>query len=624
MDVRTGQVLGWFELGLPLTAGGTHQQGSDIVYFPADSLFVFAFDVRKHECMGVLMSGHPSGSLRTAPLIVGSGNPNAKEPGSIGLPSSLLLCQADGPHAMKLRVFPLPLDKRGRLVVPAADDVSLPGWAWFEPFYDGEKIALASDTGVFGLFGTNQPGNQDPPLFRLLPQDPSFVSAADAKHPAKAQVVYALENDFWILIGGRLRRLQLTIDRQHGLEITRRWEHSTALGRPLHAGQVDPSGEHLVVVTQPGRQQTALVTAVVSRTGQVRWQRRLGFFGRGDSVVIGAHVIMTDAEGGVFSFDPAGNGNGGKEWQASGTEIVPPVPGEDPAGSYLLPAPDGKAVYAISAHAKGRELQVRRYEPGHDPVTRKFGLPFPLSGTPGVGSDYLVLPLAGGSLMWAGLDGQWRLIGSWSRRSLPNVRGHVVHLSEGVFLTTDGDRSLTLWRFDGNMAKEEKTVSLPDPIVGVPLLLSAGELCLADLTGTIRLLRRDDLQQIREWPITGQVTAGPYRLDHHIGCVVDGRRLVWIDPKRDGSQQFTTTGQGIVGRPQRVGDVILVADLSGRLVALDPATGETRGTGYTIRANVPPVAAPIAFGESDRIFVPLADGTIVLIPLSRLQAPPTQ
>jgi hypothetical protein len=81
--------------------------------------------------------------------------------------------------------------------------------------------------------------------------------------------------------------------------------------------------------------------------------------------------------------------------------------------------------------------------------------------------------------------------------------------------------------------------------------------------------------------------------------------------------KYSTNGEGIVGQPQMVGDVIVVADMSGRFVGLNPATGRPRGPGYTLKASVAPAAAPVAFG-SDRAFAPLTDGTVMLLLLKRL------
>jgi len=64
-----------------------------------------------------------------------------------------------------------------------------------------------------------------------------------------------------------------------------------------------------------------------------------------------------------------------------------------------------------------------------------------------------------------------------------------------------------------------------------------------------------------------------------------------------------------------------VANLAGQFLGLDAATGQPLSPGYTLRANVAPAAAPLPFGP-DRLFVPLTDGTIMLLAKKNLQASP--
>ena len=79
-------------------------------------------------------------------------------------------------------------------------------------------------------------------------------------------------------------------------------------------------------------------------------------------------------------------------------------------------------------------------------------------------------------------------------------------------------------------------------------------------------------------------------------------------------------GEGVVGEPQLVGGLLVVADSSGRFIGLDPATGKPQGAAYLLKANAAPVAAPVAYG-ADVAFVPLTDGTVFLLGLRHLRDP---
>src|SRR5262249_13007004 len=119
---------------------------------------------------------------------------------------------------------------------------------------------------------------------------------------------------------------------------------------------------------------------------------------------------------------------------------------------------------------------------------------------------------------------------------------------------------------------------------------------------------------------SGKITSGPFVRGPHVGCILDHRELVWIDPAKDKPLwTHRTTGKRIVGQPQIAGDLLVVADVNGLVVGLDPATGKPAWkAGYTIQANAAPAATPVAYGP-DHIFAPLTDGTVLLLPLKSLR-----
>src|SRR5262249_55862464 len=141
--------------GQPLTVGGVAQPGTHLVYLPGDSFCVYVLDVGKRTCAAVLYSGHPNGSLRSAPLVV-------RGAGQAGY---LLLSQANGLDAMQLRTFALPIP------APAAAafrrELSLQGWAWFPPFSNGDKLALVTDAGEFVVAAIERRTDNSTPLLPL-------------------------------------------------------------------------------------------------------------------------------------------------------------------------------------------------------------------------------------------------------------------------------------------------------------------------------------------------------------------------------------------------------------------------------------------------------------------------
>src|SRR5262249_17918108 len=120
-------------------------------------------------------------------------------------------------------------------------------------------------------------------------------------------------------------------------------------------------------------------------------------------------------------------------------------------------------------------------------------------------------------------------------------------------------------------------------------------------------------------PLDGSITAGPFDVGPGIACVVDGRRLVLLNPENLRPLWKYEAGAEIVGRPVMLAGHIIVADARGHFTGLDPATGKPQGRGYRVRANAAPACSPVPFG-SDRLFAPLTDGTVLLLPGRRFQA----
>src|SRR5205807_3089104 len=108
------------------------------------------------------------------------------------------------------------------------------------------------------------------------------------------------------------------------------------------------------------------------------------------------------------------------------------------------------------------------------------------------------------------------------------------------------------------------------------------------------------------------VTAGPFAHQGGAGVVIGRRRLVWLDPAREQPAWALTFPADIVGEPRLLDGVLIVADESGQIQAIDPASGQPVGLRYTLEAAVAPAMAPLPHGP-DQLFVPLTDGTALLL-----------
>lgn len=638
LEIIDGKLLGSYDLGQPLAVGGARQEGTPFLYFPAESRTIFVLDSANplKPCPAILQSDHPSGSLRSAPIVI-----SRQEQRKIydldpaAWPDYLVLNQSEDLDSTRLRVFALPVQGTAAPPVLAREPL-VQGWTWFPPYHDSEKLVQVTDAGVLGLIGIRQVRNEDKDLF--LENKNVLELGPRTPLPGRAQVVHVLEDDIWVLARGEL---QLYHFNRYARKVVPLWSSSLSLGSPLHASQVETAGPNktLFVVTQSLSQPTCLATAlsasVAVREVEVHWQRQLGMLCRSEPLVLGQQVWALDQGGGLFRFEPGRQpGPVDREWQTGGQLIAGPF--EDEVDRpYLLSGRDGKSAVLVAA-GTGNRIYLRRQEPGKNLIDKTWTKHPPLAGRPGVADNGLVLALVDGKLLHVPFDGLVASEGpEWRARHAPReAPGHVAHLGGDEFLTTDGSRGLTRWRWPGGPSWEIVTpaAELPERIGAPPLVLpgaGTGEDCtvsVADVRGTVTLLRDRSMgtkrawTTLRGWPLAGRITAGPFLRGSLIGCVVDNERLVCIDPDQDRPVwEYRRQGEAIVGQPQLVENLLIVAHQTGRWVGLDPATGRPLGQGYSLKANVAPAAAPVAFGP-DRAFAPLTDGTVLLLELKHLRS----
>jgi outer membrane protein assembly factor BamB len=660
IELSEGGLIGRYPLGQRLTCGGTREGDSDRIYFPADDSCIYVLDVGEHRAVTILYDGHPSGSLRSEPIIV--------PPGGQGEPGYLILNQRSGLDAMRLRVFELPLTDRHAAPVTLTPEPRIAGWTWFEPYQDSEKLVVLSDAGVLGLFGIRQPGNRDQALFPLLQPggldlSPFLQTGRDQpRERGRSQVVQVRDDDLWVLAYGRLQQVQLRWSNAVGRQAVVGWKTPRVLGSPLHAPQriEDRTGRFtFFLVTQPLEQQTCRATAV-NDEGRILWQRQLGLVCQGEPLALtppqgGPPLLLAlDQGGGLFVLDPSLPPDRLRlSWRplAAALDDNPHLP------PRLLRSPNGHTAYEIAIPGRSktmvvreiewvegeRVLHVRQREVGL--VAAAGGTSAALAGTAAVVGAHLVVPMADGYLARVPLpvpddQTQFETGPDWrSTQASPLSFGHVLALGGDRFLTTDGRRGLAVWDWPKQKAyqplpegRDVLTLELPHLIAAPPLLLPSKpglppQVIVADSAGVLHLLAVTSdgaLQPNRQWDLKRQFTGAPFLTvlpdgGVRIGCVLDQRHLAWLDPSRpEPLWTYRAESAAIVGQPQLIEDLLVVAHQSGHYVGLVPATGAAKGPGYTLRASAAPAATPVAFGP-DRMFTPLSDGTALLLSLKHLR-----
>lgn len=668
LEIIGGTLLGRYQLGQPLSVGAAYRRHDrhDLLYVAAEDSCIFVLDLTSRTCREILYTWHPSGSVRSRPLLVG-GAALPEEFQTAGIPGYLVLNQTRGLDATELKVYQLPITQREQKPISLTPVPRLQGWTWFPPYHDSEKMILLSDAARLGLFGIRQKGNDDGPLFPLIAaeqgtgKDRTYVGIDLSRHlnlqpvdanqqleaqpRGRAQIAHVIGNELWVMARGRLQRMEILGDQQAGPQPVQVWRSPLRVGSPLHEAQVqeDFEGTHLFVVTRGVDGTGCFVSAVnaeapwTDSTPEDRrlvWQRQLGMICATTPFRLGKEIIAMDEAGALHRFVPGRIRTDEDQIPvgkavAGGLEGVQVLPGDTPDDKYLF-----------STSGQGHRLVLRHYEAfpngqfrGRLTQSEKTLKVYSVAGQVARVGDSLIVPLVNGKLSKHKLPlSKEELTGpNWrSRRASPSSECFVVPVGKTQFLTTDGDDGIRRWEWEGRFYsglpatnRTHKTL-LDERIVRAPLVLSTDPLrvLVADRTGRVSVLEGEllSVDPSRQWKLGGRITAGPFLRGKRVGCVVDETKLVWIDPARGIEWQYDTNGETIVGEPEMVEEMLVIADQSGRYVGVDPLTGTRLSDGYQVQATAAPSSAPIA-NDKETLFAPLTDGTIMYISLKHLRPP---
>ena len=647
-DLTTGARLGKIRLGQPVAArGAVLRPGTNLLYVPADARRLYVIEAGGQDddgnltnprCAQAIATGHVAGSLRVPPVFVG---PEGLEEA----PRFMVLCVADGTARTQVRAYPVAaLPPGGGTVaettaVPVAA-LPVPGWVAFPPVSDGERLALVTDTGHVRLFGVNQPGNADKPLFAL----PAPAAVGDADRPTPGLLVPVEEATYWALAGGRLQKARLALVTNRGQEVVFGGAPLPA-GEPVHGAQVNARRDTACVVVRALASSGVRAIAFDTRTGDVRWQRQLGLVpAKGHSPVAqGDKFVIVDEEGSAVAV-PAESG-------ATAGQSVPAKPGwvlgAPPAGAtgptVVAVGPGGKVVFAVTPVTRDvPKFVVRRIESGKLVYESEAAAQSPMAGAPAVVGDSLLIPTADGFVnRFVPGDGRvrpgsltpgpgWRA----DRRSDRSACA-LTPLSDGAFATSDGGKRVTRWEWPA-AANARWSLStaweLRQEVAGAGVAVAPEgdgppRVLFADASGGVWAFAADRAgPPLRRWSAGEAVPAGKPSAalvsngdaaKPAVALVIDGKTVVALDPNRkDALWPMPPSDLAVVGAPQAVaGDRWVVTDLTGRVLVLDGATGaalETKSVG--LPGAVP---ASASGASADLALAPLTDGSVVVIELPK-------
>ena len=649
-DITTGLKIGRITIGQAIGPGAIVRPGTSQLYVAAESRRVYVFDVEgvasggDAQCLRVIPTDHPTGTLRTVPIILG-------QSGDDPSPRFFVVSQADG-AGMKIRAFPLPPTP---ILAPDAPPVlepiggavelSINGWSWFPPVSDSERLAVVTDRNQFRIFGVNQPGNMDAPLFPLpfptIPEPPR-------NEPIRGLVVPAEEGAYWVLVGGSLVKYRLTLLPDRGLSLVEAGA-GLPIGEPTQPAQLNLRRDTACFVVRSANSSGSRAVAVRLQDGEPRWQRQLGIIPTSAPVRTDAGVLLVDGDGGAVSIPAAGVGvskvaiKAAPEWTAA-----PPIDGVTQP-TQIATSDDGKTSFTITPTGEGAVAKwvIRRVANGKFNHAGSVNAPAALAGLPAVANGTLLIPAADGFIYRLVIgDGRgvadtlapgpkWLL-----NRNVADPECFVVSLTNETFLTSDGGKVLKRWNWPARAGWVDDNASwaMRERIANAPLVLPAAagkpaRLLVADATGGIWLysLDRGDTP-LRRWKPGVTLALPGGKVSPRFGLQVEstGRQLaaytvnektiVCLDVDADEPRWVAVlkdeAASKVVGTPASAGEGRwLVTDLGGRVAILNAETGQPMLVREVGLPGAVPATAGVPLGEN-RVLVPLSDGSAALVDLT--------
>ena len=629
LELILGKRLGRFLVGHPMTVGGTYDPTTGLAFFPADAKRIFAIDPaaiddpQRPPCRSVLFTHHASGALRAEPAVVGQ---------------YLAIAESSELEHTSLRVFAIGPKGFGHSTAAPLKQLQLRGWAWFRPHVSPDRITLVTDQGDLGIFGLNldNVGEAIYPIVQDGPYRPTV--ALDTRDHARTLVVDAAEDLLWIMAGGKLRKLAVDVI---GQRVRPLWPPRNAevgaTGIPVHEAQTDRMGRVLFLTTMSPSGRSCLATAIDPQTGRRHWQCQLGLLPAGDPMIWSGHAVLIDRSGQKLAL-PLGADLGAAD-RPPMLQLPPrgPLPeGADESRMLVLGDPPGP-IHVIVPVENGAKLAVSTIRDPEAEGTPWTVVPLPdrLHGEPCLGGDGLVVPCGDGQIYRVRLDGAARAANNevtftWSRSKPPGPVGAELYpLGPQAVLLVDERRRLRRIELStrdlvSRWTEVGAAFHVPGTIQGRPLVVGE-RIFVFDASGNLFSLNARNPNQALQPPLaTGlKITAGPLVRGDFLVAVAEERKLVGIPLDGSGHRKPAASGAfwvsqeplpgRIRGAPSLAGETLLVADNGRQVTGIRLADGKTLWK-VPLEARVGPAAAPVPFGPA-RILLPLADGTLLVVPV---------
>lgn len=624
VEAGTGKMTGFFTLsGYDINTQPAHDKVRDRLFVPVDRGRIFVLDLANRKCVGVIYTEHGSGQMKGSPLIIDD---------------LLVACVATGSGTGTTRIRGY--DISSKAANPQFDLIGsydLPGHASTTPYVDGnETLGIVSDQGLLWLFGIGKSSTigtsqskGSTPFYPLTPRPMPLKLQAntelkkDQPRP-RVQVAHVALNDWWVFTHDHLVRN--VYDPFRGV-MNPSPLGSLPLGSPLHRAEVTPDSRLVVMVTQPKGQAQMIASGIDRTTGKIVWQTQLGTEASQAPVALAGAVAMLDRGGAIFSVK-VNDINTDAQWQVCGTWPALPLVA---ASHRLIKTISGKSLVSISYDPARARMILRKIDPtgNQQTETREFPHNIAPAGTPiALDDGNTLVPCKDGNIYlfnFTSGNTVTNSLFSWrDPHAFTNASGHLLAPSMNQLIATNGLNKVLRWQRDaqGTWKKVPNDLELADRIVTPVIQVADNRVAVGDQAGNMHCLSLATLGTSRQWAVKGNITKGPFPVGAQgFGCVVDGKRLWWVNsPDDEEGKTFTSADiASIVGEASPMGDELLVAVLkrdagTGMLASylwIDAASGKVTHT-EKLPEGLAPASGATALG-SNRAFAPLSDGTIRIL-----------
>ncbi|HQR08254.1 MAG TPA: PQQ-binding-like beta-propeller repeat protein [Gemmatales bacterium] len=623
VEAGTGKMSGYYTIsGYDISSQPAHDKMRDRLFVPVDRGRIFVIDLTGRKCVSVIYTGHGSGQMKGAPLIVDN---------------LMIACIATGSGSGSTRIRAYDISAKGESPTfePPIGIYDMPGHASTTPYVDGnETLGIVSDQGLLWLFGigksssvaTSQSKGATP--FYPLTRDPMKLKLQinselkkDQPRP-RVQVAHVSLNDWWVFSHEHLIRNVYDPFRSVLLPSP---VGSLPLGTPLHRAEITPDGKLIVLVTQTKGQAQMLASGIDLTTGAVVWQTQLGTEASQEPVAMADSVAMLDRAGAVFTLKssdiPTLN-----NWQEVGNWPALPLTA---ASHSLLKTLTGQTLVSMSYDPVRARIILRKIDLNGigSTIKKEFPHTFAPMGTSIVLDDgSALIPCRDGNIYRFNFtDGTSQSLFSWRDPvALTNVFGHLLMPSTNQFFATNGLNKVLRWDRSpqGIWKKNANDFELPARIVTNLSAISGNRIVVGDEAGNLHGLSLASLGTSKQWNLKGTITKGPFPMGvEGVGCIVDGKKLWWVNSVEDDEGRFFTDPAivSIIGDGVTIGDDILLA-----VLRTDPSTGMLanylwieRASGKLVQSEklpegLAPSSGPTALGKN-WAFAPLSDGTVRIL-----------